>query len=147
DFEAVADTSPDVILASYSGLTQEDYDTLSKIAPVVAYPELAWGTSVQDMITLNSEAIGLADEGKALIEDLDAQTQAALDAHPALKDSRLLFTYLDPNDFSQVGYSTRVDTRPGFLLNLGLPEAQIIADNADSTDFYLMVSAEEVEKF
>lgn len=41
DFEAVADTSPDVILAAYSGLTQEEYDTLSKIAPVVAYPELA----------------------------------------------------------------------------------------------------------
>ncbi len=50
DFEAVADTTPDVILASYSGLTQEDYDTLSKIAPVVAYPDLAWGTSVEDMI-------------------------------------------------------------------------------------------------
>lgn len=46
DFEAVADTSPDVILASYSGITQEDYDTLSKIAPVVAYPEVAWGTPV-----------------------------------------------------------------------------------------------------
>ena len=38
DFEAVADTEPDVILAAYSGLTQEDYDTLSEIAPVVAYP-------------------------------------------------------------------------------------------------------------
>ena len=33
DFEAVADTAPDVILAAYSGLTQEEYDTLSKIAP------------------------------------------------------------------------------------------------------------------
>jgi iron complex transport system substrate-binding protein len=33
DFEAVADTNPDVILAAYSGLTQEDYDTLSEIAP------------------------------------------------------------------------------------------------------------------
>ncbi len=147
DFEAVADTNPDVILASYSGLTQEDYDTLSKIAPVVAYPEVAWGTSVQDMITMNSEAIGLADEGQALIEDLDAQTQAALDARPALKDAKLLFSYIDPNDLSQVGYYTRIDTRPGFLLELGLPEPQVVADNADSTDFYLMVSAEEVEKF
>ena len=34
---------PDVILAGYSGLTQEDYDTLSEIAPVVAYPEAAVG--------------------------------------------------------------------------------------------------------
>lgn len=38
DFEAVANTNPDVILAAYSGLTQEDYDTLSEIAPVVAFP-------------------------------------------------------------------------------------------------------------
>ena len=63
DFEAVADTAPDVILAAYSGLTQEDYDTLSKIAPVVAYPDVAWGTSVQDMIRLNSQALGLAGRG------------------------------------------------------------------------------------
>ncbi|MBR7200502.1 hypothetical protein PS14A_26535, partial [Pseudomonas sp. 14A] len=27
DYEAVADTEPDVILAAYSGLTQEEYDT------------------------------------------------------------------------------------------------------------------------
>src|SRR5918998_6716327 len=40
DFEAVADTQPDVILAAYSGLTEEEYDTLSKIAPVVAYSEV-----------------------------------------------------------------------------------------------------------
>ena len=35
DFEAVADTQPDVILAAYSGITQEEYDTLSKIAPAL----------------------------------------------------------------------------------------------------------------
>ena len=67
DFEAVSDTTPDVILASYSGLTQEEYDTLSKIAPVVAYPDLAWSTSMQDMIKMNSRAIGKATEGDQLI--------------------------------------------------------------------------------
>ena len=50
DFEAVADTQPDVILAAYSGLTQEEYDKLSKIAPTVAYPDIPWATSYQDMI-------------------------------------------------------------------------------------------------
>ncbi|MEW1963013.1 iron-siderophore ABC transporter substrate-binding protein [Microbacterium sp. NPDC077644] len=147
DFEAVADTNPDVILASYSGLTQEDYDTLSKIAPTIAYPEVAWGTSYQDMITMNATALGLADEGADLVTDLEAQTQEALDSHPALKDAKVLFTYIDPNDFSQVGFYTPVDTRPGFLLDLGLPEPQILKDNADATDFYLTVSAEEVDKF
>ncbi|MCC2028646.1 iron-siderophore ABC transporter substrate-binding protein [Microbacterium sp. YMB-B2] len=147
DFEAVADTNPDVILASYSGLTQEDYDTLSKIAPTIAYPEVAWGTSYQDMITMNATALGLADEGAELVADLESQTQDALDAHPALKDAKVLFTYIDPNDFSQVGFYTPIDTRPGFLLDLGLPEPQILKDNADATDFYLTVSAEEVDKF
>lgn len=45
EFEAVAATNPDVILAAFSGLSQEDYDLLSEIAPVVAYPEAAWATN------------------------------------------------------------------------------------------------------
>lgn len=147
DFEAVADTNPDVILASYSGLSQEEYDTLSKIAPVIAYPEVAWGTSVEDMVTMNSTALGLADEGAALLDELEAETQAALEAHPALQDAKLLFTYLDPSDLSQVGFYTAADTRPGFLLDAGLPEAQVLIDNADSTEFYLSVSAEQGDVF
>ncbi|WP_243228927.1 iron-siderophore ABC transporter substrate-binding protein [Microbacterium sp. CIAB417] len=147
DYEAVADTKPDVILASYSGLTQEDYDTLSKIAPVVAYPGVAWGTSVEDMITMNSEALGLADEGDALIEDLHAQTDAALEAHPALKDASVLFSYIDPNDLSQIGYYTAADTRPGFLHSIGVPMPAIVEENADSTEFYLTTSSEEADAF
>lgn len=147
DFEAVSDTNPDVILASYSGITQEEYDTLSKIAPVVAYPEIAWATPVEDMITMNSAALGLADEGDALVDEIHTATDAALEAHPALKDATLLFTYLDPSDLSQVGFYTPADTRPGFLLDLGLPEPEILVENADSTEFYLMASAEEADKF
>ena len=147
DYEAVADTKPDVILASYSGLTQEQYDTLSKIAPVIAQPGIAWGTSVEDMITLNSTALGLQGEGEALIEDLHAQTDAALEAHPALKDATLLFAYIDPSDLSQISYYTAADTRPGFLHSLGLPLPAIVEENADSTEFSLDVSSEEADAF
>lgn len=146
DYEAVSDTKPDVILASYSGLTKEEYDTLSKIAPVVAYPKNAWGTSVEDMITLNSTAIGLADEGAKLIEDLHAQTAAALEANSALQGKKVLFAYIDPNDFSQVGFYTALDTRPGFLTSIGLPLPSIVEQNAASTDFYLTVSAEKADE-
>ena len=64
DFEAVADTDPDVILAAYSGLTQEDYDTLSEIAPTIAYPEAPWATAWRDMIRLNSAGMGMAGRGR-----------------------------------------------------------------------------------
>ncbi len=148
DFEAVADTQPDVILAAYSGLTEEDYETLSKIAPVVAYPDVAWGTSYEDTIRLNSQAIGLADEGEELIEDLHGQVSTALDAHPELADAKVLFSYLDPSDFSQLGFYTSHDTRPGFLESLGLPAPSIVEEESAKTDgFYVMVSAEEADRF
>lgn len=71
DFEAVAASLPDVILAAYSGLSQSDYDTLSQIAPVVAYFEGPWATDWRDMISLNSAGMGMAEEGQALIDQLE----------------------------------------------------------------------------
>ena len=147
DFEAVADTQPDVILAAYSGLTKEEYTTLSKIAPVVAYPEVAWGTSVDDMIRLDSQALGLSQEGDALIDDLHAQADTALATNSALEGKKVLFAYIDPNDFSQIGYYTASDTRPGYLHDIGLPYPKVVEDSVGSEDFYLTVSAEDAEKF
>lgn len=148
DYEAVADTNPDVILAAYSGLTEEEYDTLSKIAPVVAYPEVAWGTPVDEMIEMNSKALGLEEEGDALIEELHADADAALEENSVLKDKKVLFAYIDPSDLSQVGYYTAIDTRPGYLHDdLGLPLPSIVEENADSDQFYLSVSSEEADVF
>lgn len=148
DFEAVADTEPDIILAAYSGLTQEDYDTLSKIAPVVAYPDVAWGTSYQDTILMNSEALGLAEEGQQLVDDLQAEVATALEAHPALAESNVLFSYLDPADLSTIGYYTTNDTRPGFLADLGLPQPALVVEESEGTDAFLgEVSSEEADRF
>ena len=148
DFEAVADTQPDVILASYSGITQEEYDTLSKIAPVVAYPGIAWGTTIEDMITLNSTALGLAAEGEALIDDLHAQVDEALAANSDLDGKKVLFSYIDPADFSQIGFYTTHDTRPSFLASIGLPTPAVVEEESAGTDaFYLTVSAEEADRF
>ena len=108
DYGAVADTNPDVILAAYSGLTEEEYTTLSKIAPVIAYPDVAWGTSFEDMIRLNGAALGYAASAEELIDDLHGQVAAALDANEALKGKKVLFSYLDVNDLSQVGFYTQV---------------------------------------
>lgn len=146
DAEAVADTQPDVILASYSGITQEEYDTLSKIAPVVAYPDIAWGTSVQDMILVNSLAMGRPAEGEQLVADLEAQVAAALSEHPELADQRIMFSYIDPADTSQIGFYTTHDTRPGFLMELGMPVPQVVTDMSAETDaFYTTISAEQAD--
>lgn len=148
DYEAVADTQPDVILASYSGLTEEEYDQLSKIAPVVAYPEVAWGTPVDEMIEMDAKALGLEKEGEALIDQLHADAEAALEENSVLKDKKVLFAFIDPSDLSQIGYYTAADTRPGYLHdNLGMPLPSIVAENEGSDQFYLEISSEEAEKF
>ncbi len=148
DFDAVNDTRPDVILASYSGLTQDEYDTLSKIAPVVAYPEVAWGTSYEDMIRLNSQAIGLADEGDALIEELHGHVEAALADFPELAASKPLFSYIDASDFSQIGFYTIHDTRPGFFADLGIAVPAVVEEESAKTEeFYTAVSAEQADRF
>ncbi|MFT4137292.1 iron-siderophore ABC transporter substrate-binding protein [Microbacterium sp.] len=146
DFEAVADTEPDVILAASSGITEDEYETLSKIAPVVAYPGEAWGTSLEDMIALNSTALGEADAGAELIDDLHAQITAALDENSALKDKKVLFAFFEATDLSQIGFYTPIDTRPGFLLSIGLPAPAVLEEYQDSTEFYTSISAEQADE-
>ncbi len=148
DFEAVADTQPDVILASYSGLTKKEYETLSKIAPTVAYPDQAWGTSYQDMISMNSAAIGMADEGEELVAELDDEVEESFDEYAVLEGKNVLMAYVDPNDLSQVGFYTTLDTRPGFLADYGMGTPEIVGEESEGTDeFYVTVSAERADAF
>ncbi|MBF4459111.1 ABC transporter substrate-binding protein [Pseudoclavibacter sp. RFBG4] len=145
DFEAVADTNPDVILAAYSGLTQEDYDTLSEIAPVVAYPETAWATSWRDMIRLNSQGMGLEAEGDALITELEGEIEATAAKYPAIQGKKTMFlTHVDETDLSQVSFYTTHDTRSAFFEDLGMTFPQSLVDASASTDqFSQTISAEQ----
>ncbi|CAD6003326.1 iron-siderophore ABC transporter substrate-binding protein [Agreia sp. COWG] len=149
DFEAVADTSPDVILAAYSGLTQEDYDTLSEIAPVVAYPETAWGTSWREMIELNSQGMGMADEGKALVASLEKEISDSVAKHPNLEGKSAAFlTHVDTSDLSEVSFYTTHDTRVMFFDDMGLSMPGSIATASEATDkFSLSTSAEQADAF
>ncbi|RNL85788.1 iron-siderophore ABC transporter substrate-binding protein [Halostreptopolyspora alba] len=149
DFEAVADTQPDVILAAYSGLTQEDYDTLSEIAPVVAYPETAWGTPWRETIELNSKALGMADEGAELIADLEEEIDASVAEHPRIEGRSAMFlTHVDATDLSEVSFYTTHDTRARFFEDLGMETPPSIATASSDTDkFSLTRSAEQADAF
>ncbi|MBM7078799.1 iron-siderophore ABC transporter substrate-binding protein [Micromonospora humida] len=147
DFEAVADTRPDVILAAYSGLTRQDYDTLSKIAPVVAYPQAPWATSWRDSITLESKALGLAAEGDALIAKIEKQMKDEAARYPKLAGRSAMFlTHLDPTDLSKISFYTTNDTRAQFFTDLGMTHPQSIAKaSATTKEFSLTQSAEQVQ--
>jgi iron complex transport system substrate-binding protein len=148
DFEAVAASNPDVILASYSGLTQADYDTLSQIAPVVAYADFPWSTDWRDMIRLNSAGLGMAAEGEALIADIEAEIAEAVADHPELVGKSAMFvTHLNPFDLSTINFYTPNDTRVKFFADLGLTNPASVTQSAQPGQFSGSVSAEQVETF
>lgn len=144
DFEAVADSEPDVILAAYSGLTQEDYDTLSEIAPTVAYPEVPWGATMDQMIELDSKAMGMEAEGKELISQLDTSIEEATAKYPDIAGKSVLFAYIDPKDLSQVGFYNTNDPRAAFFDDIGMETPQLVTDAGEKSDeFYTTISAEQ----
>lgn len=147
-YEQIANTEPDVILASYSGITQEEYDQLSQIAPTIAYPDVAWGTTLDEMIEMNSAALGKPEEGEQLQEELDAQVADALAAHPELEGTNILWTFIDDSDFSQVGLYTADDPRHSFLVDAGMSSPSIVEEETESAEsFFSQVSAENPERF
>lgn len=149
DFEAVADTDPDVILAAYSGLSEEDYQTLSEIAPTIPYPNAPWSTAWRDMIRLNSAGMGMAAEGEALIAEIEAEIAATVGEHPELEGLQTMFAgHLDPTDLSEVGFYTAHDTRVQFFEDLGLQIADVVAEASAGTDsFSQSVSTEQIQVF
>jgi len=148
DFEAVADTDPDVILASYSGLTQEDYDTLSEIAPVVAYPEAPWATSWREVIEYNATGMGMAEEGEELVASIEQEIDDSVAEHPQLAGlSTMFLTHVDPSDLSTVNFYTANDTRAAFFEDLGLTAPAAVEEASASGEFSGKISAEQVDVF
>ncbi|MCM2502105.1 iron-siderophore ABC transporter substrate-binding protein [Aureimonas altamirensis] len=148
DFEAVAATRPDVILAAYSGLTQADYDTLSQIAPVIAYPQAPWATEWRDMIRLNSKAIGMAAQGDDLIGRLETEIAAATAAYPQLAGKSAMFvTHINPLDLSTINFYTANDTRVKFFDDLGLASPKSVREASTGGSFSGSISAERVDLF
>ncbi len=146
DFEAVAATEPDVILAAYSGLSAADYETLSQIAPVVAYPETPWSTDWRDTIRLNSAGMGMAPEGEALIAELEARIADTRAAHPELAGKSAMFvTHLSATDLSRIGFYTDMDSRVRFFHDLGLVSPPLVAEAAGTGAFNGEISAERID--
>jgi iron complex transport system substrate-binding protein len=148
DFEAVAGTQPDVILAAYSGLSQSDYDTLSQIAPVVAYPQAPWSTDWREMIRFDSAGLGLAQEGETLIADIERKIATEVAKYPELKGKTAMFvTHLDANDLSIVNFYTTQDTRIRFFGDLGLSAPKSVVQASSTGSFAGSISAEQIDLF
>lgn len=150
NFEAISNSKPDVILAGYSGITKEDYDTLSKIAPVAAYKSKPWQILWRDMIRIDSKALGMEKEGDELIKNTEARISKELEKHPEIKGKikgkKVLFTMINAADTSKFWIYTSKDPRANYLTDLGLVFPESLKEFESEDSFAKEISAEEANK-
>ncbi|MGI5446662.1 iron-siderophore ABC transporter substrate-binding protein [Streptomyces sp. CA-243310] len=122
NMEKIAALKPDLIIAQYSGMKKEQYDTLSKIAKVVAQPKGAedYQATWQVMTKQIGKALGKDAETGKLIAGIDARFKAVRDKHPEWKGKTVSvgepyepgkFSAFSPKDpkvifLSEMGFTT-----------------------------------------
>ncbi|RDY30044.1 iron-siderophore ABC transporter substrate-binding protein [Lachnotalea glycerini] len=146
DYEAISDAQPDVILASYSGITQEEYNLLSEIAPVIAYPTVAWQTYWREQIILDAAGMGMETEGEQLVTDLEQLIAEKSAKYTQIANKTAAFFYFNPTDLGKFYVYLPTDPRAAYLTDLGMsvPDSvKKLAENADS--FAIEMSAENVD--
>ena len=116
-FEQIAALQPDLIIAAYSGVTEEQYAMLSAIAPTVAYSGEAWYTPWQDVTLIVGQALGKSAEAEALVTETTAWLAAEVAKYPALEG----ITFASANDYDgSMAVYAALDARMKFLTDLGL---------------------------
>ncbi len=116
DVEAVLALDPDVVLAPWSGVTQQQYDQLSEIAPTVVYPEQPWTITWDEQIRTVGAALGEADAAEELVTEVEDQLDGA--ARPEYAD--VTFTYVYHGDPGTLGVFFPDEQRVAMVRALGL---------------------------
>ncbi|MCR2762132.1 ABC transporter substrate-binding protein [Microbacterium sp. zg.B48] len=143
--EELLATDPDVLIASYSGLTQEEYDAVTGAGvPVVAPEDALWSTPWRDVIADTGTALGLQAEADQLLADLDEQVADAAAEHPEFDGTTIAYASDDVDTFYLY---LPADPRVEILEDLGFVTAESVTalDEGEST-FYTTVSAENLDQ-
>ncbi|MEV7013149.1 iron-siderophore ABC transporter substrate-binding protein [Streptosporangium sp. NPDC051022] len=146
-FEEIVEARPDVILAPYSGITQDDFDKLSKIAPVVAYPEKPWALPWQDQVEIIGKALGRSAEAERLREKTAAYVKSLAEANPVLKGKS--FVYGAANEADQLNIYRASDPRVALLGDLGMtvsPSVTALDADPKAGSYFYGTSYENVGK-
>lgn len=84
NFENIAALNPDLILALFSGITEDEYELLSQIAPTVAQPadSVDYGIPWQTLTLTVGKAVGQTAEAEALVAGVEEEFAQVRAAYP-----------------------------------------------------------------
>ncbi|WP_102157976.1 iron-siderophore ABC transporter substrate-binding protein [Zhihengliuella halotolerans] len=145
NFEAIAALEPDVILAGYSGLTKEEFDKLSKIAPVVGPQEENYQAPWQDVAKVTGEALGKPDEADQLVSDIESDFAAIAEDHPGIEDLTFIAANLDLAE-NTINVYAGGDTRQRLFETLGMTSAPVVEENTEEGAFFFEWSVERADE-
>lgn len=119
NLEKILNLKPDLILAQYSGMSEQQYDELRKIAPTVGQPKGFddYGAPWQDMARLAAEAMGetaALDEQITAIDDRFAEIR---EEHPDWQGRSV--AVVDPYEPGKLVAFQKTDPKAAFLEQLG----------------------------
>jgi iron complex transport system substrate-binding protein len=119
EFEKIAALRPDLILGANAGMTKEDYEKLSKLAPTIPAPKgsVDWFGNWDAQTELIAAALGKPEEGRKLVKDVkDAYAKAAAE-HPEFKGKTA--TFVQNGFYNGLIYAYQDGLNTDFLTMLG----------------------------
>ena len=139
--EAIAALEPDVILAPYEGFDETAYESLTGIAPTVAYPGEAWTTPWREQTRLIGTALGRVEEAEQLIADADDRVAEIAAEHPEFEGLTFAYTSLGAE---ALYLYLPTDPRVQLIEDLGLTVAPSVGELSAGVEesFYAELSLE-----
>lgn len=128
DFEAIAAQSPDIIMAVYSGISEEDYARLSQIAPTIAQSDdyINYGMAWDEAAMLIGRALGADEKAEAVIAEARAKIEVVRGQYPELDGLKAVVAIL--RDGGEIRVYAPQDVRGRALALLGLEVPADIAE-------------------
>lgn len=147
NFERIAGLEPDLIVGVSAGLTEDQYETLSEIAPTIAQPKgyVDFGVPWEAQTRIIGRALGREERAEELISEVEARFETAREAHPEFEGATGVVVGLSSEDesYTPSPYGPQ-DARSRFLTSLGFEIPGEISDLVGNS-FFTDLSRERLD--
>lgn len=142
NFEQIASLQPDLIVGVSSGMTDADYQKLSRIAPTLAQPKefIDYGTPWDVTTELIGRAVGRTSQAADVVKRVEDLNAKARTDHPEFAGKTAAVAFLF--DGSPGAYASQ-DSRSRLITDLGFTIPPKFDELAKDT-FYFSVSSEDI---
>lgn len=131
NYEAIAAAKPDVIVATTGWTLENDYEKLSRIAPIVSYPDVATFTNLswQERTRIAAKALDLSDKAEQVISDIEAKVTESAEKYSKQLAGKS-YTYLTVHPH-QLTYESHPGNGMTLFSDIGLELPEFASEFSD----------------